>query len=359
MLPGCLGSPRSPGSVASPLRIRQLLPSAFGRVEGERGEHVERKRSGVVIAVLAAWSLFTGLFASPMLAGASGLSPTSAQLAAEVASGLHQQALTAAEAAQLLGAPGDFSWSNYPTLESKDTGSTCSTTFHCVYGDVTSSKVVVLFGDSHALMWLPALAPLAAADHERLVVLWLGLCPAAQVSVYFADVDDPYVCNTWRSAMERLIVGLHPSLVLLADKSSDEPSANGSHVTASVWQRGMGATIAALRTPTTKVAVLGDAPTFAKSVPVCLSMHPTSLQRCTVRFDDPATRGLSGAEAAAAGAGGARYINTESWFCAHDQCPAIIGGTIAYVDSNHVSFAYAQQLSGALGTALAGLMGPS
>src|SRR5271156_2602411 len=48
----------------------------------------------------------------------------------------------------------------------------CTTVTQCVFGDVTSKRTVVLFGDSHAHMWLPAIAPDALAARMRLVLLW-------------------------------------------------------------------------------------------------------------------------------------------------------------------------------------------
>ena len=42
-------------------------------------------------------------------------------------------------------------------------------------------QTIVLFGDSHAQMWLSAVVPAAEALHDRVVLLYLGGCPAATV----------------------------------------------------------------------------------------------------------------------------------------------------------------------------------
>jgi hypothetical protein len=42
----------------------------------------------------------------------------------------------------------------------------------------------------------------------------------------------------------------------------------------------------------------------------------------------------------------ARFIDTTRWFCYQTLCPLVIGRTIAYADSGHITKTYAQQLSG-------------
>ena len=50
----------------------------------------------------------------------------------------------------------------------------------CTLGDVTGTHLMVLYGDSHALMWIPAFDAIAKAEHWRLVVLGKLGCPAAR-----------------------------------------------------------------------------------------------------------------------------------------------------------------------------------
>jgi len=53
----------------------------------------------------------------------------------------------------------------------------------CVYGDTTSSTTVVLFGDSHAAYWFPAVDEISLQQHWRLVDLTKDGCPAAEAWV--------------------------------------------------------------------------------------------------------------------------------------------------------------------------------
>jgi hypothetical protein len=53
----------------------------------------------------------------------------------------------------------------------------------CVYGETGSHTNVVLFGDSHAAAWFPAMELISTERHWRLVVLAKAGCPAEEVNV--------------------------------------------------------------------------------------------------------------------------------------------------------------------------------
>ena len=53
----------------------------------------------------------------------------------------------------------------------------------CALGDVSSTDDMVVLGDSHTIMWLPAYEDIAKAEHLRLFVLVKYYCPAALVTV--------------------------------------------------------------------------------------------------------------------------------------------------------------------------------
>jgi hypothetical protein len=42
---------------------------------------------------------------------------------------------------------------------------------------------------------------------------------------------------------------------------------------------------------------------------------------------------------------GIATLETGGWFCYRSRCPMVIGHTIAYVDTNHVSETYALELT--------------
>jgi peptidoglycan/LPS O-acetylase OafA/YrhL len=86
----------------------------------------------------------------------------------------------------------------------------------CVYGSPASRRTVVLFGDSHALQWFPALDRAASAHRWRLVSLTKTTCPPVELSFWSPVLGRPYVeCDRWRASMLQRIRAERPALVVL------------------------------------------------------------------------------------------------------------------------------------------------
>ena len=109
----------------------------------------------------------------------------------------------------------------------------------CEYGPARNDTTVVLFGDSHAAHWFPALDSVAALRGWKLVNLTKTGCPATSVTV--TNLGRRYFeCDAWRARALERIVRLRPTLVvfsndktyrvvvgdtlLLADSSVAEPA---------------------------------------------------------------------------------------------------------------------------------------
>jgi hypothetical protein len=194
-------------------------------------------------------------------------------------------------------------------------------------------------------MWLPAIAPDASVLKVKLILVWNPACPVIDTTLV-----TPY-CQSFRSAMVPQIRAIHPALVLLADRTSDVVAPNGKPITTAQWQKGMTETIDAIRSASTKVAVIGDVTQFNESVPVCLSQHPTAVQKCSVPYANPTTQPHFTAEQAAAQATKAPYIATKGWLCTA-TCSGVVGNMVVYFDAGHVSSSYAEYLSGVWKTVL-------
>ena len=61
----------------------------------------------------------------------------------------------------------------------------------CVFGDTAGATTVVLFGDSHAAQWFPALDDIATRHHWRLLVLTKKGCPTAEIDGVQPDGEPP------------------------------------------------------------------------------------------------------------------------------------------------------------------------
>jgi len=228
----------------------------------------------------------------------------------------------------------------------------------CVFGDRKSKTTVVLFGDSHAQMWLPALVPVAASAGDRLVLVWMPGCPDTTITVWSIQTHSgSRACDNFRASSIAAIRSLAPKVVLLADRTSDIPDAHNKLTANAAWQAGLEQTIAKLKSPKTAVAVIGDVTAFTTALPECLAANPRAVQSCSVPNPNPRTHQHFAAEAAAAAAEGVPYVNPQPWLCTK-VCSPVIGNMVAYFDKLHVAATYAEYLSAVMAAALKGIVGP-
>jgi SGNH domain-containing protein len=303
-------------------------------------------RSAVAVAVLAGASVAVGATKLPKPG-------TGSEVAKLVAASSSIETLPKDLLPPLFQLPGDSAGAYYGVA-----GRRCDGPTKCLFGDRKSPRIIVLFGDSHAQMWLPALAPVAQSAGYRLALVWMSGCPAASVTVWDDATHANFTwCNTWRASMIEKIHKLDPSLVLLASRTSDVPGANNKPTTDAAWQAGLEETITALKTTSTRVAVIGDITVFSphNDLPQCLAANPTSVQQCAVSNPNGKTRQHFAAEQAAASAESVPYLNPQPWLCTM-TCSPVIGNMAAYYDSFHVSATYAEYLSGVWASALAPLL---
>ncbi|NBV26544.1 MAG: hypothetical protein EBR99_04450 [Actinobacteria bacterium] len=238
----------------------------------------------------------------------------------------------------------------------------CATTTQCVFGSKQSKMTVVLFGDSHASMWVPALAPIARANHFKLIVIWLATCHVADVNVQYEPFGFGTIphyfdgCNTWLTKQIATIRSLHPKLVLLGERTTLVGHADKTPFTSAAWHDGLVRTITRLKTPTTRVAIFEDL-FWGNNLPgPCLSMNLKSVQRCATSYTNPTVTGHQVAERKAARDTNTTFIPTHQWFCTTKTCSPVIGDYIPKRDQTHVSASYAQYLTTVIETALKPLL---
>ncbi|MFC7275137.1 acyltransferase family protein [Paractinoplanes rhizophilus] len=218
----------------------------------------------------------------------------------------------------------------------------------CFYGDPAGTETVVLFGDSHAAQWFPALDRLATERRWRLVELTKTSCSAADVPLWHDTLKREYTeCTAFhRSAIAR-ITALRPALVVVGSSFNYRPAHPAADL-AGQWRAAWDRTFAELRGSGARVAAIADTPYMGGSVPECLAepanaghaANCTRSRRSTVRGPEQ-RRVFFGYD----------VIDPTPWFCT-DACPAVIGNLLVYRDSNHMTTTYARALAPLLGARL-------
>jgi hypothetical protein len=227
----------------------------------------------------------------------------------------------------------------------------------CTFGDKSSSRLVVLFGDSHAWMWIAAIAPEMSTLHLKLQVLWSPGCPAATVSIT-PEIPGDITCPTWRSAAIALINQEKPRAVIVSERTTDVVASDGVTVlSAADWSTGLETTLSELRHTGRSLVVIGDVPAYEPEFfpASCLTQYPTSLQthcQTTVARTSATWQSHGTAEHTAATASGATFINPIPWLCHDNACSIVIGKYVVYSAWIHITVTYAAYLSGVMGVHL-------
>ena len=217
----------------------------------------------------------------------------------------------------------------------------------CVLGDPDGSDLMVVYGDSHALMWLPAFNGVAKAAHWRLIVLGKSDCPAPLIAVYnppgVGTPDAPYeACAAWHRWAVATIRRLHPDLLVISTLNLGW--------NAGAWQEGLTKLYSAVIPSSRRVIYLGSIPLLPRAGPSCLGQHPDNVQACSAPVGVTRTP-LTRVDRAVTSAAGAEYVDPFPWFCS-SICTAVIGHYDVYLDREHVTGTYGAYLQNALAHSL-------
>jgi hypothetical protein len=210
-----------------------------------------------------------------------------------------------------------------------------STPPECMYGDPASATDVVLFGDSHAAQWFPALQHIAEVHHWRLEVLTKKGCPTADIRIKQRSLDAE--CVRWRANVAQRLATERPSLIIMS-ASRYEPGGPAAGLDPIVALRaGLEATLQSLRPTAQHLLVLGDTPTPLGYTPACIAAHVRSVARCMATRADAVDPPRMGVENDLARLHDAVFAGTSDWLCAQTSCPVILGDVLLYRDNSHLT----------------------
>ena len=221
-----------------------------------------------------------------------------------------------------------------PVVKSSDTSSRI-----CPLGRTGSSRSIVVIGDSHAQMWLPAVVRLARRDGWVILpVLRPGCTPAK----WLADS----LCNRWYRWAIGQVRRLRPEVTIVGGAVGGTRGGEARSA-----ERGMLAMGRAVKPASGTAVLVGDPEGLVRSPVDCLLSRGASMARCTARWG-PAMLRPYDRIAERSRRMGLGFLATRGWFCFELTCPPVIGRTIAYKDPHHITAAYAGRLTAVFRAAL-------
>ncbi len=214
---------------------------------------------------------------------------------------------------------------------------------HCTSGNVHVRRRFVVFGDSHAAAWMPGLNYFGS--HHR----W-SITPIIHTGCTLGvATDGGSVCGPWWPKVAPRIRQLRPAVMIIAQY--DDPR----HPTAQMYA-GLRTELRVFRKLVPTVIVMEDDPRHPQINPVdCLADSGATLGSCTLDYPaelDTEHRTIQ----RMVNAFGAHYMRTKKWFCFGGKCPTVVGNTVVYRDTEHMTITYSRQIAPDVSNALAQLL---
>jgi hypothetical protein len=216
----------------------------------------------------------------------------------------------------------------------------------CPVGDVKARRTIVVYGDSHAGMWLPELHGMGLRKGFRVVpLIKLGCSP---FDVTQRHNGRPYPsCPEFRDWAVGRIDSINPVMVVLGYRGLWAVKPDAGETAAEAWRTGTRSAVRRLARLTHRVLVLGDVSAKGFWPAGCLNAPHADMGSCTTDVEgvvQTANRVTSHATLAAGG----EFVVTQNLVCAEGRCPLVVARIITFHDPSHLTMTWTHRVSDVL-----------
>ena len=205
----------------------------------------------------------------------------------------------------------------------------------CRLGDASGVKSIVVMGDSHAQMWMPTILSMAQLDGWVVLPLIKSGC---EPDKWFDRAHAK--CGAWYRWAVGQAKALHPNVTLIGGCCG-----GGTGTSAEAYENGLTSLASTMeRFSKSGVVVVADDVGVSQQPVDCLLARHATMRRCTTRWTEERFY-VNDDMAALAKRHGFDFLDTRGWFCFEDQCPMVVGRTIVYRDTGHITKPYALELA--------------
>ena len=195
-------------------------------------------------------------------------------------------------------------------------------TTKCLYGDKSSNKEIILFGDSHAAQWFPAINEIAKSNNFQLYSFTKASCSAIDLPRAGKGAFKPAECNRWQQNQIAKIKKIKPDLLIITNSEHYDLKST-KNTKKFYWQQAQRKLYEEVRNSSKQIVFLIDTPKPLVDVPACLAQGREG--ECN-QINKP--KGYIWPEY--------KKIDLTTWFC-EGKCNAIKNNYIIYRDSSHIS----------------------
>ena len=192
----------------------------------------------------------------------------------------------------------------------------------CEYGKTDSDKVMVLYGDSHAAQWFPALHEIANRSGYKLISLTKSACPSVEVKRRDQGGFKASRCEKWRENTTKRIKEINPDVLIMSSfQYYAQPPRYPNRI--KWWNDGQLQLLKDVKDSAKLLIYITDTPHPVRDIPACLANY--SISECNT---SERSRNLS--------ISGFNIIDPNPWLCSN-VCPAVKDGIVTYRDASHIS----------------------
>ena len=220
--------------------------------------------------------------------------------------------------------------------------------FQCWGGDSNSKRTIILYGDSHASMWMTALDEIGKVQGFKVLLLAKLACPILQKTIWSYQLNKPFTeCDEWNQKALNLIKSIHPDYLIATNQW--KPAVDGSNKddfgTSSLWTSEFPKALASLKSLANKVILIGNNPSMTTDPLRCAGKPNQNLALCASFTPNADNHEINLIESNAAKSLGIPYINTVAIACSPVLCPVVLNGFFIYFDQWHFTDPFVQFLT--------------
>jgi hypothetical protein len=230
----------------------------------------------------------------------------------------------------------------------------------CEFGDLGSSTVYVLLGDSHAEHWLAALDRAGKERGWKIVAMVKGGCPVG----HMPELARGAAARLWRECVRfqearmRRVVAMRPAGVILSswDHYIHAGARERWQVTPAMWERGLRRTYSRLAKANVPVVAIRGTPRTYFDVPMCLSRRAAGLPfagDCTYSRNGALIPEARAAQTRAARGLRVQFVDMLDAVCNTPRCQATRGRMVIFTDDNHLTATFSRSVGPLLGERIA------
>lgn len=237
--------------------------------------------------------------------------------------------------------------SDQPTIYSND----CHASFsarapkQCVFGDTTSTRIIGIYGDSHAAQWFHTFDDVAKKRGWKFITYTKRGCPPADIPTYSKVLGKVYnECAPWRKNVLKQMVTDGVQVVFIAHFDRLLSASTRVPMWQKEWRAGLQKTIDELKAASIVPVLMEDTPYPGQDVPTCLSRHYTNVHLCSPSigsaYRPDMEEMLHDFDKA-----NENVLWVSNWFCTVKACPTVVGNVLVYRDDNHMTVSYSKLIA--------------